>query len=189
MGTSLKSQTVPNSSVDQSIPTTGKPLKIPTNSKGKGIDIGSKKRGNTNVLTGSSKKRGTIRIGSPIKRGEDNQVTEGGSMGNLTAEHKMDMEALAEVQREIAAKEETKQERIRQMWAGNEANALYWENIAKEFRDDELNRQKDSLEAAYSFYIISEFQDNELNAKNFKFDANGTGSTADKAFDVYKDKE
>ncbi|GKG58690.1 hypothetical protein Tco_0594460, partial [Tanacetum coccineum] len=46
------------------------------------------KRGNINVLGGSSKKRGTIRIRSLIKRGEDNQVTEGGSMGdgNLTVE-------------------------------------------------------------------------------------------------------
>nr|GEU89850.1 hypothetical protein [Tanacetum cinerariifolium] len=61
------------------------------------------------------------RIGSPIKRGEDNQVTKGGSMGNLTAE--IDMEALAEVQREIAV-EEAKQERIRQIWAENEANYL-----------------------------------------------------------------
>ncbi|GKF76272.1 hypothetical protein Tco_0225716, partial [Tanacetum coccineum] len=77
LGTSSKSQTVP---------TTSKPLHIPNNSKGKEIDMGTKKRGNNNVLVGSSKKRGTIRIGSPIKRGEDNQVTEGGSMGNLTAE-------------------------------------------------------------------------------------------------------
>ncbi|GJR95747.1 zinc finger, PMZ-type containing protein [Tanacetum coccineum] len=120
-------------------------------------------------------------------------------------QHKMDMEALAE--------------------AENEANDLYWENMAKEFRDDELNRPEDSLEAAYSFDIISEFQDNELNmhqvsmdlpvneapenynheeinsriyiqnltiqytrkVKKFKFDANRTGSTADKAFNVSKD--
>ncbi|GKC97467.1 hypothetical protein Tco_1167742, partial [Tanacetum coccineum] len=176
-------------------------------------------------------------------------------------QHKMDMEALAEVQREIAA-EEAEQERIRQIWAENEANDLYWENMAKEFRDDELNRLEDSLEAAYSFDTISEFQDNEVNvhqvsmdlpvneapenytteesraqdpdlkptiptqesqihtrskirkqvaattsiriyvknrgtseriakmkAKNFKFDANGTGSTADKTFDVSEDEE
>ncbi|GKB64869.1 hypothetical protein Tco_0921055, partial [Tanacetum coccineum] len=62
--------------------TIGKPPQIPTNSKGKGIDMGTKKRGNTNVMAGSSKKRGTIRIGSPIKRGEDNQVTEDTSMGD-----------------------------------------------------------------------------------------------------------
>nr|GEX05689.1 zinc finger, PMZ-type [Tanacetum cinerariifolium] len=108
--------TVPNSSVEQSIPTAGKPPQIPNNSKGKGIDMGTKK-GNTNVLAGSSKKRGTTRIGSLIKRGEDNQVTSGGSMGNLTAkeyQHKMDMAALAEVQREIAT-EEAEQERIRQI--------------------------------------------------------------------------
>ncbi|GJZ98890.1 hypothetical protein Tco_0671343 [Tanacetum coccineum] len=84
-----------------------------------GIDIGTTKKGNTNVLAGSSKKRGTIRIRSLIKRGEDNQVTEGGSMGdgNLTVEkyqHKIDMEALAEVQREITA-EEAEQERIRKI--------------------------------------------------------------------------
>nr|GEX61120.1 hypothetical protein [Tanacetum cinerariifolium] len=89
-----------------------------------------KKRGNTNVLAGSSKIRGTIRIGSPIKKREDNQVTEGSSMGNLTAEHKMDMEALANVQREIAT-EEAEQQRIRQILAENEANDLYWENMAK----------------------------------------------------------
>ncbi|GJR23683.1 hypothetical protein Tco_0972210 [Tanacetum coccineum] len=131
-----------------------------------------KKRGNTNVLAGLSNKRGTIRIGSPIKRGEYNRFTEGGSM---EYQHKMDMEALAEVQREICNR-----------------------------RDDELNRPEDSLEAAYSFDIISEFQDNELNmhqvvlwdipdlkglmqVKKFKFDANRTGSTADKAFNVSKD--
>ncbi|GKD49269.1 hypothetical protein Tco_1278245 [Tanacetum coccineum] len=244
MGTSSKSQSVPNSSVDQSRPPAG----------------------NTNVLVGSSKKRGTIRIGSPIKRGEENQVTEGGSMdeGNLTAEeyqNKMDMEALAGVERENAA-EEAEQERIRQIWAENEANDLYWENMAKEFRDEELLGPKDSLDNAYSFDTISDFHDNELNvhqvsvdlpaneapenyttkesqaeypdpkpivptqesqiqarskirkqvaastsmrifvknrgrseriammkAKKFKFDANGTGSTADKAFDVSEEEE
>ncbi|GJW61352.1 hypothetical protein Tco_0110687 [Tanacetum coccineum] len=127
MGTSSKFQTVPNSSVEQSIPTTSQPPHILNNSKGKEIDMGTKKRGNNNVLVGSSKKRGTIRIGSPIKRGEDNQVTEGGSMGNLTAEeyhHKMDMKALYADQREIAG-EEAEQERIRQIWAENEANDLY----------------------------------------------------------------
>ncbi|GJZ29451.1 zinc finger, PMZ-type containing protein [Tanacetum coccineum] len=197
MGTSLKSQSVPNSYVDQSRP----------------------------PIVGSSKKRGSIRIGNSIKRGEENQVTEGGSMddGNLTAEeyqNKMDMEALAGVERENAA-EEAEQERIRQIWAENEANDLYWENMAKEFRDEELLGPKDSLDNAYSFDTISDFQDNELNtrskikkqvaattsirifmknsdrseriamikAKNFKFDANGTGSTADKAFDVSEDEE
>ncbi|GKG12644.1 hypothetical protein Tco_0346881 [Tanacetum coccineum] len=110
METSSKSQTVPNSSMDQSKTTTGKPPHILNNSKGKGIDMGTKKRGNTTMLAGSSKKRGAIRIRSLIKRGEDNQVTKGGSMGdgNLTVEkyqHKIDMEALAEVQREIALEE------------------------------------------------------------------------------------
>ncbi|GKD72119.1 hypothetical protein Tco_1330401 [Tanacetum coccineum] len=140
------------------------------------------------------------RIRSPIKRGEDNQVIKGGSMGdgNLTAEeyqHKMDMEALAE--------------------AVNEANDLYWENYAKEFRDSELNRPKDSLEAAYSFDIISEYQDNELNVHQVSMDLpvneapeNYTTeesqaqdldpaptlptqerSTTDKAFDVSEDEE
>ncbi|GJU86601.1 zinc finger, PMZ-type containing protein [Tanacetum coccineum] len=203
----------------------------------------------------SSKKRGTIRIGSPIKRGEENQLTEGGSMddGNLNAEeyqNKIDMEALAEVERENAA-EEAEQERIRQIWAENEANDLYWENMAKEFRDEELPGPEDSLDDAYSFDTISDLQDNELNVyqvsvdlpvneapenytteesqaedpdpkpivptqesqiqtrskirkqvnrgrseritmmkvKKFKFDANGTGSTADKAFDVSEDEE
>ncbi|GJY50406.1 hypothetical protein Tco_0441253 [Tanacetum coccineum] len=173
--------------------TIGKPPHILTNSKGKGIDTGTKK--------------------------EEYQ-------------HKMDMEALAE------------------------------ENMAKEFRDDELNRPEDSLEAAYSFDTILEIKDDELNvhqvsmdlpvneapencttkesqvqdpdpkptipiqesqvqtrskirkqvaattsmrfyvknrgkyerianikAKNFKFDANGSGSTADKAFDVSEDED
>ncbi|GJX70506.1 hypothetical protein Tco_0307677 [Tanacetum coccineum] len=240
MGTSLKSQSLPNSYVDQSRPPTG----------------------NTNVLIGSSKKRGTIRIGSSIKRGEENQVTEGGSMddGNLTAENKIDMEALAEVERENAA-DKAEQERIRQICAKNEANDLYWENMAKEFRDEELHGPKDLLDNAYSFDTISDFQDNDLNvyqvsvdllvneapenyttkeshtedpdlkpivptqesqiqtrskirkqvtatismrifvknrgiseriammkAKKFKFDANGIGSTADKAFDVLRMK-
>ncbi|GJW65740.1 hypothetical protein Tco_0117624 [Tanacetum coccineum] len=213
MGTSIKSQLVPNSYVDQSTP--------------------------------PAVKKETIRIGSPIKRGEENQVTEGDSMddGNLTAE-------------------EAEQERIRQIWAENEANDLYWENIAKEFRDEELLRPEDSLDNAYSFDTISDFHDNELNvhqvsvdlpaneapenytteesqaedpdpkpivptqesqiqtrskirkqvaastsmrifvknggrseriammkAKKFKFDANGTGSIADKAFNVFEDKE
>ncbi|GJR97995.1 hypothetical protein Tco_0270169 [Tanacetum coccineum] len=146
MGTSSKSQTVPNSSVNQSIPTAGKPPKIPNNYKGKWIDMGTKKEVTPMCWLG-------IRIGSLIERREDNQVTEGGSMGNLTAgeyQHKMDMEALAE--------------------AENEANDLYWENMAKEFRDDELNRPEDSLEAAYSFDIISEFQDNELNMHQVSMD-------------------
>ncbi|GJY40084.1 zinc finger, PMZ-type containing protein [Tanacetum coccineum] len=130
--------------------------------------------GNTNVIDGSSKKRGTIRIGSPIKRGEDNQVTEDTSMGdaNLIAEeyqHKIDMEALAEVQREIAA-EDAEQERIRQIWVENEASDLYWENMAKEFRDDELNRPEDSLEAAYSFDTISKIRDDELNVHQVSMD-------------------
>nr|GEV60751.1 hypothetical protein [Tanacetum cinerariifolium] len=79
--------------------------------------------------------------------------------GNLTAEeyqHKMDMEALVEVQREIVGKE-AEQERIRQIWDENEANDLYWENLAKDFRDDELNRPEDSLESAYSFDTFLEF--------------------------------
>ncbi|GJT69716.1 zinc finger, PMZ-type containing protein [Tanacetum coccineum] len=207
----------------------------------------NKKRGNTNVLAGSSKKRGTIRIGSPIKRGEENQVTKGGSIDDG---------------RKGDATEEAEQERIRHIWAKNEANYLYWENMAKEFRDEELPGPEDSLDNAYSFDTISDFQDNELNvhqvsvdlpvneapenytteesqaedpdpkpivpthesqiqtrskirkqvaattsmrifvknrgrseriammkAKKFKFDANGTGSTADKAFDVSKDEE
>nr|GEV99474.1 putative ribonuclease H-like domain-containing protein [Tanacetum cinerariifolium] len=173
----------------------------------------------------------------------------------------MDMEALAEVERENAA-EEAGQERIRQIWAENEANDLYWENMAKEFRDEKLHGPEDSLDNAYSFDIILDFQDNELNvhqvfvdlpvneapenytteeskaeyldpkpivptqesqiqtrsetrkqaaattsvrifmknrgtseritmmkAKKFKFDANSTGSTADKAFDVLEDEE
>nr|GEU94945.1 hypothetical protein [Tanacetum cinerariifolium] len=71
-----QSQTVPNLAVDQSKTTTGKPSQIPNNI-------------------------GTIRIGSPIKRGEDNQMTEGGGIGDgyfTTKEyqHKMDMIALAE---------------------------------------------------------------------------------------------
>ncbi|GJS47111.1 splicing factor [Tanacetum coccineum] len=65
-------------------------------------------------------------------------------------QHKMDMEALAE--------------------AENEANDIYWENMAKEFRDDELNRPEDSLEAAYSFDTILEFQDNELNVHQVSMD-------------------
>nr|GEX71852.1 zinc finger, PMZ-type [Tanacetum cinerariifolium] len=44
--------------------------------------------------------------------------------------NKMDMEALAEVERENAS-EEAEQEMIRQIWAENEANDLYWENKAK----------------------------------------------------------
>nr|GEZ05005.1 hypothetical protein CTI12_AA105810 [Tanacetum cinerariifolium] len=133
---------------------------------------GDKKRGNNNVLAGSSKKRGSIRIGSPIKRGEDNQVTEGGSMGNLTTkeyQHKMDMEALDEVQREITA-EEAEQERIRQIWDENEANDLYWGNMAKEFGNDELNKLEDSLKAVYSFDTILEFQDNKLNVHQVSMD-------------------
>nr|GEZ09322.1 hypothetical protein [Tanacetum cinerariifolium] len=100
----------------------------------------------------------------------------------------MDMKALGEVQREVAA-EDAEQKRIRHIWAKNEASDLYWENTAKEVRDDELNRQEDSLEAAYSFDTISEIRDDELTEKNFKFDANGSGLTADKSFDVSEDED
>ncbi|GKC09059.1 hypothetical protein Tco_1000669 [Tanacetum coccineum] len=165
--------------------TIGKPPQIPTNSKGKGIDMGTKKRGNTNVMAGSSKKRGTIRIGSPIKRGEDNQVTEDTSMGdaNLTAEeyqHKMDMEALAEVQREICGTREDKTD--------------------MEIRDDELNVHQMSMDLpvneAPENCTTEESQNRgrskriaNMKANNFKFNANGSGSTADKAFDVSKDED
>ncbi|GJZ16256.1 hypothetical protein Tco_0551933 [Tanacetum coccineum] len=140
------------------------------------------------------------------------------------------MEALAKVERENAA-EEAEQEMIRQIWAENEVNDLYWENMAKEFRDEELLRPEDSLDNVYSFDTILDFQDNELNvhqvsvelpaneapenytteesqaeypdpnllgrserismmkAKKFKFDANGTRSTADKAFDVSENEK
>ncbi|GKD42097.1 hypothetical protein Tco_1266742 [Tanacetum coccineum] len=192
-------------------------------------------------------RKGTIRIGSPIKRGEENQVTKGGSMDDV---------------RKGDAAEEAEQEMIRHIWAKNEANDLYWENMANEFRDEELPGPEDSLNNAYSFDTISDFHDNELNvhqvsvdlpaneapenytieesqaedpdpkpivptqesqiqtrskirkqvaastsmrifvknggkseriamtkAKKFKFDANGTGSIADKAFNVFEDKE
>nr|GFC29041.1 hypothetical protein [Tanacetum cinerariifolium] len=42
--------------------------------------------------------------------------------------------------------------------------------MAKEFRDDELNRKEYSLEASYSFDTISEFQDNELNVHQVSMD-------------------
>nr|GEX64444.1 hypothetical protein [Tanacetum cinerariifolium] len=79
------------------------------------------------------------------------------------------MEDLAKVQREIAA-EDVEQERIRQIWAENKASDLYLENMAKEFRDDELNRPEDSLEAAYSFDTILEIGDDELNVHQVSMD-------------------
>ncbi|GJU53116.1 zinc finger, PMZ-type containing protein [Tanacetum coccineum] len=88
--------------------------------------------GNTNVLARSSKKRGTIRIGSPIKKGEENQVTKGGSMdnGNLTAkeyQNKMDMEALAEFRdEELPGLEDSLD------------NAYSFDTIS-DFQDNELN--------------------------------------------------
>nr|GFD04204.1 hypothetical protein [Tanacetum cinerariifolium] len=60
-------------------------------------------------------------------------------------------------------------ERIRHIWAKNEASDLYWENTAKEVRDDELNRQEDSLEAAYSFDTISEIRDDELTVHQWTY--------------------
>ncbi|GJX54148.1 hypothetical protein Tco_0282517 [Tanacetum coccineum] len=80
-----------------------------------GVNLHTKKE-SSSVLGGSSKKRRTIRIGNPIKRGEDNQLTKGSSTGdgNLTTEHRIDMEDLVEVEAEIATKE-SEQEKIRQL--------------------------------------------------------------------------
>nr|GEX16883.1 hypothetical protein [Tanacetum cinerariifolium] len=71
------------------------------------------------------------RIGSPIKR-EDNQVTEGGSMGNLTAEHKMDMEALAEDD-ELNRPEDS-------------LEVAYYFDTISEFQDNELNVHQVSMD-------------------------------------------
>ncbi|GJY39979.1 zinc finger, PMZ-type containing protein, partial [Tanacetum coccineum] len=84
-------------------------------------------------------------------------------------QNKMDMKALAEVEMKNAA-EEAEQVRIRQIWAENEANDLYWENIAKEFRDEKLLGPKDSLDNAYSFDTILDFQDNERNVHQVSVD-------------------
>ncbi|GJX70512.1 hypothetical protein Tco_0307683 [Tanacetum coccineum] len=64
------------------------------------------------------------------------------------------------------ATEEAEQERIRQIWAKNEANYLYWENMAKEFRDEELPGPEDSLDNAYSFDTISDFHDNDYSVRS-----------------------
>nr|GEY20230.1 hypothetical protein [Tanacetum cinerariifolium] len=166
------------------------------------------------------KKSETIKIGSPIKRGEKNQVTEGGSMddGNLTAEAKDFMDE------ELLGPEDS-------------LDNAYSFNIILDFQDNRLNVQQVSVDLlineAPENYTTKESQAKDpdpkpivptqesqtqtrskirkqvaatsmmifvknngrskriamMKAKKFKFDANDTRSTADKAFDVYEDEE
>ncbi|GJS89380.1 zinc finger, CCHC-type containing protein [Tanacetum coccineum] len=178
--------------------------KGPLNSKDKGIDMSTTKRGNINVLGGSSKKRGTIRIRSPIKRGEDNQVTKGDSMGDcyLTTteyQHKMDIKALAEdnklnvhqVSMDLPVNEAPKNCTTKESHAQDldPAPTLPTQEIQVHTRS---KRKKQVATTCMRIYIKNRGRSERISnmqANKFKFDGNGIGSTANKAFNIFEDEE